>query len=752
MRIATNEITPQKFYKLVNIIKSVDEKKIDQLTTYVKVASESAEAIYKQARILQDAKRDLAQELKTTTKYKIDPFDSLEQQVNDMDKYLKHLSDPNFINASYLVVDAISNSYINLISLAKELKPKPLFLSDKFLSSDAKMTSFEDIQHVRFEIENNASTITKFINAVSILDDVGKKITDTTLFIYQVFEEYYKRLNHRHAIEGAKIHRDPVITDIAITVYKNIDSHGEISSGAKEDEVSAYTLRKAEILASALKEPSVHAFIQQPGSLFEFINKCIKNLHSSAENIKLLFANEIQEVKSLEDDVLWYSGFDYLAKLSNQKSFDKYLDMLSDVDPRNISFKEPNKLLSAEEKYNLKFIEDTTEEIVKILSSNDFNPGEIVKYVLSRKAELKDYFQNENSFYVCKIGSGNMFSGIAPGALEVIPGQKPNGNLDNIVGSGFDKVKTFMKNIESSVKWHNLFLATSPSKTTDKSNVLLVGPMGCGKSEVLRSVGADVNSIGVFAQGSDFNTCWKGEAEKNPKRLFEAAIKLHKDTKKHVHILIDEIDSILNNDRSYGDVNLSLEFQILMDGVVHYPNISVWGATNHPQRIPMPMIRRFSMVEIVGELDQADRVKLLKHYINFMPTNGFTDEAWNDAARDLEGATGDIIRKVADYLWRTKMSQFVLNKPNKAEELEKVLTVNGELKFDIKEFNKEKRSIFKNTLKQHVSINPDDLHKSVKLHLGNVAILTEIQTAKNTYSDAKKFLNQLNAEQIDSRS
>jgi SpoVK/Ycf46/Vps4 family AAA+-type ATPase len=359
---------------------------------------------------------------------------------------------------------------------------------------------------------------------------------------------------------------------------------------------------------------------------------------------------------------------------------------------------------------------------------------------LERKAELRKFFHEENSFYVCKIGAGNSFTGQAPGALQVIPAEKPIGNIDHILGSNFDEVREFAQSIESASKWHDLFKATSPSKTADKANVLLIGPQGCGKTEVMRAIGADKNSISIFAQGSDFETCWKGEAEKNPKRLFEEGLKLTRDSGKHVHFLIDEIDAVLNNDQTYsGKTNLSLEFQILMDGVVTYPNLSVWGATNNPHRIPMPMIRRFSKALVVGELTQTDRIKLLKMFLGRMPIEkNINDLKWNDWSNKLEGATGDVVRKVADNLWRKKMNHFVTTKSTDAESVLKQLHAEGP--FSVEKFDREK---FKATLAPHVSITAEDIERSVKETLSNASIVREIKTAVETYRAAKEFLDEL---------
>jgi AAA+ superfamily predicted ATPase len=429
-----------------------------------------------------------------------------------------------------------------------------------------------------------------------------------------------------------------------------------------------------------------------------------------------------------------------------KSQLDGALVHLQDLDPNVVTFREKSQLLTPEERWNLNFRNTTLKRLVRMLGEEDVAPDAVIRYILDRKHELHDYFQGENSFYVCRISQGNMFAGEAPGALQVIPGTRPTVNLDEIFGDGYTEIRNHADHIESTTKWHDLFVATSPSKTADKSNVLMVGPMGCGKSEVLRGVGAQRGSVGIFAVGSDFNTCWAGEAQKNPKRLFEAAVKLEKESRKHVHILIDEIDSVLNDDQHSGrtNFNLRLEFQILMDGVVNYPRITLWGATNNIDRIPMPMIRRFSKVVIVGELDQEDRVRALQHFSSYLPIKDYPDEAWQRQGRRLAGATGDVIRKVVDHVWREKMTHFVDKHPTQAEALVRFL--NAKEKFTVGEFSAERRAKFRKQLGKHVVLTPEEMDRSIELALDNVGIHHEIETAVATYDAARKFLARIRAE------
>lgn len=730
------EITPTKFYALAEIIQSLPLDKKDALKLFVRKNEEFTDKIDEHVKSLSRSHTDLLQQLRLSTREKNNSFKPIMDQINDLDEDFSHtIGGKDFISVAFNCLSIIQKGHHLLLSVASDIFPKELLLSDEKLIGRPKTAT--DLQHMMYEVQLNSATVNRFITGLSGVDGLKNAIYRLQEDISTTLERYYRALLHRHSIGGLQIFRDAIVTDIAMSVYENVDQHGEITDGKKPDEVSAYTLHKAEVIAEALKQGIIAEFIATPGKFILFIQENFKFLWQSANLLTELFKDEIDDVKSILE----------IRKKSikvQDFEFDNLVTQMKDLDPRNVAYKEKPAVLSADERFSIKFRNETLAEIVRLMTDNQTSATDLIKYILQRKSALKDYFQDENSFYVCRMGNGNPFTGEAPGGLIIVPGEKPNAILDEIVGSGFDEVKEFIKNIDDAAKHHDLFLATSPSNTTDKSNVLLIGPPGCGKTQILRAVSSDKKSIGIFAQGSDFLTCWKGEAEKNPKRLFEGGLRLQKESKKHVHFLIDEIDSVLRKQEfiQHGETNLSLEFQILMDGVVHYPNLSVWGTTNNPERIPDAMIRRFSSVVICGELDQKHRIHLLKQFIEgYLPTIGFTNDDWERAGLRLEGATGDVVRKVADHLWREKMSRFVNRFPQEAIELTSYL--NGEEKFQLSSFDEKKKFNFKQKLARFVQVTPDDLQTCITKMLANIAIKSEIETAVATYKAAKIFLKQI---------
>lgn len=734
------DLNPLKFYSLIDLAKSASgPRELADLDKLIRDMCRLCEQSDHSVENLAQINNSLLSEVRNTTRRKYNPFKTDQEADNDFTDLRHTVSGRTFMHVIFNVATVIQLTFHELKNAAEAVRPGKFLVVGKRLAEVPE--SIEQLQAFSIQFEMNRTALNRFTQGVLNAEKIKTLVTAAGRRLVDLLDAYYTTLLHRHTVEGVRIHHDPVTTDIAISIYENVDSNGEITDGKKPDEVSAYSVHKAAIVADAIKKGLVGEFIRTPARLLEFIKTNLLVLWTTAEQLAALATPTANQVRALLDSDT------KKPRLLGDDDFQRALLFLEDLNPQGITYKDKTGLLTSEERFEIDFRNETLAQVAQRLHDPGCSTEELIAHILARKHALHVYYQDVNSFYICKIGNGNPFTGEAPGQLAVVPGIKPIVDINDVVGSGFDHVKTFIEQVRKSAKWHNLFLATSPSKSADKANALLIGPQGCGKSEVLRAVGGDKKSVGIYAQPSDFLTCWKGEAEKNPKRLFEEALRIQKESKKQVFILIDEIDTILNEDNArgaFGATNLTTEFQQLMDGILQYPHIAVWAATNHPERIPMPMIRRFSKVAIVGELDQADRIKLLKHFFGFLPVaEDFSAQAWTEAAEKLEGAVGDTIRKVADYVWREKMTWLVDNHPGQAEKL--IATLDEKEQFQLSRFNAERRGLLHEKIREYMSVQPLDVLESVDLHLNNIAIRSEIETAKETYARSKMFLAGINA-------
>jgi hypothetical protein len=721
-----DDIGIAQFYKLSHIMRTREVDTTSRLEEFTREITHAARKLEEEQAELVQINSAMLQEIRVAKRQ--NPLTPITEQQQDIKDFMPVIEGTTFIRVVYEVVGTFFRLYDHLLNVAQRVKQRDVFL-DQDPGAWSPFKKAKDFMASMFEFQINLPTIARYAEGIEAVKRIDTDIAAELEKIIKVLDQYYQMLNNRHVSEGMPIYRDAIMTDVALTIFANIDAHGEIEAGNKE--LSAYSAGKAMLVASSVKKGYLQALLREPEAFQRFIQNNIGAVRASAMSIKAIMQDEIRQVEDAMASPIQFNP---------PANYTDIIQQVQDLNAASVRNKESDKFLTQAEKYHRKFQDETMEELVKKILDNSVTAHQLMDYIIKRKAELHRHYQDENSFYVCKIGAGNPFVGEAPGALKVVPGNKPNVTIDDIKGSGFFDVKDFLKGIDAATRWHDLFLATSPSKKVDKNNILLIGPMGCGKSEAMRAVASEKKSIAIYAQGSDFLTCWKGEDVKNPKRLFEAAIKFRNESGRHVHILIDEIDAVLNSDRKAGDTNLTLEFQLLMDGIVAYPGLSVWGATNNPERIPMPMIRRFSKVLIVGELDVKDRVELLKHFVGFLPTD-INPKQWEEAAKKLDGATGDVIRKVADHLWRTKLTWLVQTHPDTALKL--VDSLNQECKFDIADFDEKTRFNFKKKLGKHISVTAEDLDAAVDLHLKNIAIRAEIDSATETYERAKKFLAQI---------
>lgn len=726
----SNNLSMPQSFQVMNMMRNYQGKA--NLEELKKLLIEEYKILDTDLNSLSKINNSMLQEVRSATK--TNPFKPLSEQEQDINQFRDVLTGQHFIKISYEITRLFHGVYKNLIHLCNNLIPEEIYQSKQNISY-SQPDSTKELQEQLYEYQLNKGSVNKFTSALLELDSADTFFLENLEGLVRLIEQYYTFLQDRHSKQGVKVFNSPILTDIAYAIFANIDAHGEIQSGVKIDDVSAFTINKGITVIECTKNNIVKILTKTPDSFTDFIKYNINLLADYISKIKDLNSKEITTLKNM----LYMN--DGLG-LNVKHHYNAIANHLENVNPASVRYKDDVAILSHNEKFSKQFEEETIEVIVEKIVVNA-SPKDILQYIFERKSHLKNHFQNENTFYVCQISAGNPFLGEAPGALKVVPGQKPNVSMDKILGSGFDKVRNFFKAAESSTKWAPLFMATSPSKSADKSNALLIGPQGSGKTELMRSIGTNKDCIAIFAQGSDFLTCWKGEADKNPKRLFQQALKLHKESKKRVYILIDEVDSVMHHPQGHNDINLTLEFQILMDGIVDYPGISLWGATNNPEKIPMPMIRRFNLVEIVGELQSEDRVKLLQMFLSYLPQNNFDKKDWDRASERLEGATGDVLRKICDHIWRSKMNHFVQNYPDAAENiLKNFLEIDGA--FDINNFDDDKRSNLKNALKQYVSVTPDDLNESISTHMNNMAVRSEIQTAVKTYETARQLLTALN--------
>jgi SpoVK/Ycf46/Vps4 family AAA+-type ATPase len=183
-----------------------------------------------------------------------------------------------------------------------------------------------------------------------------------------------------------------------------------------------------------------------------------------------------------------------------------------------------------------------------------------------------------------------------------------------------------------------------------RSNIMLIGPYGCGKTEMAKAICSDKRIIGFSLGAGDLLTAYMHESVKNVKRMFEAAKEMRKQSRntKPVAIVLDEFDRLFSYGegvhQAYDGKRMEGALQELMDGVVGYEGIFLVALTNIPKAVPAAILRRFKYVDVVGQLTTEERISLFKQFLTRgLPISGEVSEnnyqEWAEKLVDAPGST-----------------------------------------------------------------------------------------------------------------
>ena len=179
--------------------------------------------------------------------------------------------------------------------------------------------------------------------------------------------------------------------------------------------------------------------------------------------------------------------------------------------------------------------------------------------------------------------------------------------------------------------------------------VMLLGPPGCGKTHLVKSIIAETKMNYIYKCGSDFMKMYVGTGPKNVQALFEEAR-----NNKPCMIFIDEADTLImsrrnNTEKSHSEaVSTITKFLEEMDSMENNDGLFIIFATNMPEDEIDPAIKRAGRVDKIIHVSLPifdERIKLFKLYLDKF---GFCKKVKDDDNVINESIVKDIINDIVD--------------------------------------------------------------------------------------------------------
>lgn len=601
----------------------------------------------------------------------------------------------------------------------------------------------------------------KYRAAMGRLGDLLSSGKDLSSELLEVISEHYGSISKEHLEGRQNIIKNPSLTSVAQMLYDKLPGISEVDEGIKVENIPKNKITLAAKALAHITDPTIYRYARDGNKSVALAIHEISKLQQILKQLEpLVLKYKRQYAETMEDR-------SYLGSPTGDKveSIDEIVDNIKDIDFETIKYQSPKEKPTQAEKRDrdrtdvvYEYIVKSLESLAKIhtpgnaterqkLARNERRLREAKKVVLEilrcRERDTKIQ-EGENTLFEVKTQDDEENMGSVSLRPMDIPERIP---FSSILGSGYKELGAHLDGViaKQSV---TAVASIIQAKQGNRGHIMMLGPGGVGKTQVLRYLAALEDVVLISTTGAALGTAWMHKTAKNPGELFELGEKKYRETRKPVFIAIDEAETLLAKlqgvQHDAADQNKTVaEIQRILDGGRLYEGVTLIVALNNVDNLDGPMMRRYHTF-IVGKLSPEERTQLFKRFVyhGFEVDAKITDEYINKLAKGMVDFSGDLIRAPVDLIENRFFGKMHGEHRKELEDIDYYIREEDGA-FDLSKVTAEQRDYVKRKFAAHgYRITPEILSSAVKSVKDNGNVMALVKDSVRFYQRAENKLRQ----------